>query len=89
MTRSPFFRPGLAIAILALPGCALNSTLTPARCAQVDAAAATVEQLASVLIAEGVEAAKAQKLANAVKAGLMLWDAACAQANAPATTTAP
>lgn len=73
-------RPILAIALLSLSGCA---TLTPQRCAQIDAAAATVQEIAAVLIAQGIEPIRAGKLADAVKAGQIVLAAACAQANPP------
>lgn len=71
---------GLSL-VLMLPSCA---TLTPVRCAQFDAAAATVQEVAALLVAQGIEPVRAQKLADAVKAGQMLLAAACAQANPPA-----
>jgi hypothetical protein len=74
MTRA--FR--LAISLLALPGCA---TLTPQRCASIDTAARTVEQIAAILIAKGVEPVKAAKLADAVKAGQIAMQVACQSAN--------
>ncbi len=71
----------LPIAALSLASCA--TVLTPQRCAQIDTAAATVEQIAAILQAEGIEPAKAAKLAAAVKAFQMTMAVACAQANPP------
>jgi hypothetical protein len=68
----------IPIFALLLASCA---TLTPERCARIDAAASTAQEIAAVLIAQGIEPVKAQKLADAVKAGQIVLAAACAQAN--------
>jgi hypothetical protein len=81
MTRSTTLRLGIALPMLLLAGCA--TVLTPQRCASIDAAAATVEQIAAVLVAEGIEPVRAQKLADAVKAGQIAMAAACAAVNPP------
>lgn len=79
MTRSPIF---LAISALSLSGCA--TVLTPQRCEQAAAGLTTAGQIAAVLVNQGIEAAKAQKLAEAVATGQMLLAVACAEANPPA-----
>jgi hypothetical protein len=63
MTRRFYFRLGLTVAALSLSGCA--TLLTPARCEQAAAGLNTAAQIAQVLIARGVEPAKAAKLAAA------------------------
>lgn len=71
----------IACAAVSLSGCA--TVLTPARCASIDTAAATVEEIAAVLIGAGIEPARAAKLAEAVKVGQMALAVACAQSNPP------
>jgi uncharacterized lipoprotein len=71
----------LATALL-LSACA--TVLTPERCASIDAAASTIEQIAASLEAAGVEPVRAHKLAVAVKTFQMTMQAACAQSNPPA-----
>lgn len=79
MTRFHAFRTGLALTMLSLGGC--QTILTPQRCAGIDAAASTVEQIAAVLVSEGIEPARAAKLAEAVKVGQIALQTACASVN--------
>lgn len=75
----------LAASSLMLASCA--SFLTPERCASINIAASTAEQIAAVLQAEGVQPAAAAKLAVAVKTFQMSMAVACEQANPPAVTS--
>lgn len=68
----------ILVAALALSGCA--SFATPQRCEQAAAGLATIGQLTQVFIDQGIEAAKAHKLADAVLTGQLLLAVACAQA---------
>lgn len=70
----------IILAALALSGCA-NGGLSVRTCQQAAAGLATAAQLAQVFIDQGIETAKAQKLAIAVTTGQMLLAVACAQAN--------
>lgn len=66
------------LAAFALSSC--TTLATPQHCQQAAAGLNTASQIAQVLIARGIEPAKAHKLADAVVAGQLLLAAACAQA---------
>ena len=70
-------RFALLLAPLALSSCA---TLTPDRCADALRAAQTIEQIAAVLIANGIAVEQAAKVAEAVALGQVAVGVACAVA---------
>ena len=69
---------------LSLTGCA--TILTPQRCEQALAGLREAAQITQVLIDRGVAPAKAQKLADALAAGQIALEAACAEAEAAQAT---
>jgi hypothetical protein len=71
----------IVAAAVALSGCATG--LTPQTCARAAAGLNTAAQIAQVLIDNGIEPAKAAKLAEAVATDRMLLAVACAQAVPP------
>jgi hypothetical protein len=80
MTRSPTLRIGLAISLLALPGCA--TIITPQRCQEALTGLHEAAQITQALIDRGVAPAKAQKLADALAAGQLALEAVCAEVEA-------
>lgn len=68
----------IILGALLLSGC---TTLTPRRCADIDVAASTVQEITAILMAQGIEVERARKLATAVKLGNEAIQRACAQAN--------
>ena len=65
---------------LPLAGCA--TILTPQRCEQALAGLHEAAQITQVLIDRGVAPARAQKLADALAAGTIALEAACAEVEA-------
>ncbi len=63
---------------LALSSCA--TVLTPQRCEVAIRAASTVQEIAAVLISQGIEPERARLVAEAVAIGQLALAAACAKA---------
>lgn len=77
---------GAVALCLAMPACA--TVLTPERCEVAIRAADTVQDIANVLVARGVEPERARQVADAVALGQLALSAACAQAGLGGGTTA-
>ena len=71
----PLFIP---LAAMSLSSCA--TVLTPSRCETAMAGLTTVEQIAAVLVNNGVEADKASQIASAILIGKVALATACATA---------
>ena len=67
---------------LALPLAGCATILTPQRCEQALAGLHEAAQITQVLIDRGVAPARAQKLADALAAGQIALEAACAEVEA-------
>lgn len=75
-----FPKIGLILAALALtPSCA--SVFNPHTCTALLQGAQTLEQIAAVLIANGIEPTKAAAIAQAISIGKISLAAACAASN--------
>jgi hypothetical protein len=82
--RTTIFRLGLTLSILANAGsCHVNSASTAHVCNTAITASMNAQQIADVLVARGIDAVRAAKVAQAVRVFRMSVEAACGLVAAP------